>query len=249
MRGLIIIPAFNEAENIIALLKKINALCLNLEIIVINDASEDNTAALARSIGAKVIDIPINLGIGGAVQTGYLYAYYNDYDVAVQVDGDGQHDPLYIQNLITPIISGQADMVVGSRFIECTGFQSTSLRRFGIKYFEKLIFLLTKKRFSDPTSGFRACNKQVIANFAKYYPDDYPEPETLVTINRKGFRIIEIPVIMKEREGGQSSIKSIKTVYYMLKVTLAILMDVFKKNDEKRYSYHGTKVTAISNNN
>jgi len=181
------------------------------------------------------------------MQTGYLYAYYNNYDIAIQVDGDGQHNAKYINSLILPIKNGHADMVVGSRFITCQGYQSTTIRRLGIKYFEKLIYFLSKKKFTDPTSGFRACNRKVITEFAKYYPVDYPEPETLIAITRKGFRILEVPVIMNERMEGQSSIRSFKTIYYMLKVTLAILIDKFKGKNLKGCENGGTKVTIVPN--
>ena len=195
MRVLIIIPAFNEAQNISKLLNNISSLETNYDVLVINDASQDNTSFIAKDLGFTVADLPINLGIGGAMQTGYLYAYYNSYDIAVQVDGDGQHDPQYIEKLISPIINKKADMVIGSRFIDRAGFQSSFVRRLGIVFFQKLIYILTGKKFTDPTSGFRACNKAIIAHFARYYPFDYPEPETLVAMNRQGFKLVEVPVI------------------------------------------------------
>nr|WP_054692372.1 glycosyltransferase family 2 protein [Syntrophomonas palmitatica] len=245
---LVIIPAFNEEQNIIGLLDNIRKDISQFDVLVINDASQDNTSFLAKNMGFNVIDLPINLGIGGAMQTGYLFAYYHHYDIAVQLDGDGQHDPQYIDNLIKPLISKDADMVIGSRFIVGEGFQSTIFRRFGIRFFEKLISFLTGQRFSDPTSGFRACNKAVIAYFAHHYPFDYPEPESLVSIYRKGFKIVEIPVVMHERKAGRSSIHSFKIIYYMIKVPLAILIEMLKKNGKERYMYDGTKATGISNN-
>jgi len=229
MKILIIIPAYNEANNITELLKKFDKLNLSLDILVIDDASEDVTSLLAHNMGVEVIRLPFNLGIGGTVQTGYLYAYYNDYDVAIQVDGDGQHNPEYIDTLIKPLFNNEADMVIGSRFIEGKGFQSSFIRRIGIKYFENLIFFITGKRYTDPTSGFRACNRKVLTNFVKYYPSDYPEPESLVSTIRKKFRVVEVPVVMNERKQGKSSIRSLKIIYYMFKVTLAIIIDIFKK--------------------
>lgn len=246
MRVLIIIPAFNEERNIISLLEQLFALELEADVLVINDASLDHTSSLVKKMGGQVIDLPLNLGIGGAVQTGYIYAHYHDYDIAVQVDGDGQHDPKYLPALIKPIIDGDADMVVGSRFIDHAGFQSTRARRIGIRFFENLIYLLTRVKFTDPTSGFRACGKDIIHLFAQYYPYDFPEPETLATVNRKGFKTVEIPVIMKERKEGKSSIQSMKTVYYMIKVSLAIIIDVIKTKDKKRIVTNGIETSDIT---
>lgn len=247
MKILIIIPAFNEAENIVGLLKRLMEVGGGFfDAVVINDASGDNTAALARAAGAEVLDLPFNLGIGGAVQTGYLYAYYNGYDIAVQVDGDGQHDPAYIPALIAPIVGGSADMTVGSRFIECKGYQSTFLRRMGSRYFHLLIWIISGKKFSDPTSGFRACNRRVIASFARYYPTDYPEPETLVAVSRSGYKLVEVPVVMKGREGGHSSIDWMRTVYYLFKVSIAVVISIFKRKSTERYYYDGTEITAPS---
>ena len=246
MKTLVIIPAYNESKNIERLLTTIRTLGKEFDVVVINDASIDNTSYLAKKTGFQVIDLPANLGIGGAMQTGYLYAYYNLYDIAVQLDGDGQHDPREIDKIIAPLIAGEADMVIGSRFIENHGFQSTFMRRFGIRFFKGLIRFLTGQKFTDPTSGFRACNKAIIAHFAMYYPFDYPEPETLVTMSRKGYKLIEIPVVMYERESGHSSIQSLKQVYYMVKVTLAILIEMLKNYKLVRYTYDGDKAAAFS---
>ncbi len=226
---LIIIPAFNESENIEDLIIKFTKLNFKTDILVINDASTDDTSVVAKKCNVVVADLPVNLGIGGAVQTGYLYAYYNDYDIAIQVDGDGQHNPEFISEMIEPIINKNADLVIGSRFIEYKGFQSSFLRRIGIRLLQIVLLLITKKNITDPTSGFRACNKEIISIFAKTYPSDYPEPESVATIVRKGYKIIEIPVIMNERNGGESSIKSFKSIYYMVKVSLAIMFDKIKK--------------------
>lgn len=247
MKVLLIIPAYNEAANLPALIGQVRELAPDYcDILVINDGSYDNTASTARELGAFLIDLPVNLGIGGAVQTGYKYAYYNLYDIAVQMDGDGQHDPRYLEALIQPIADGTADMVIGSRFISNDGFQSTFLRRMGIKFFTLLILLLTGKKFTDPTSGFRACNQAVISHFAGYYPSDYPEPESLVTMIMNGYRLMEIPVVMRERAAGRSSIRLFKGAYYMIKVTLAILIEMIKNHKKERYTYDGTKVANIS---
>lgn len=231
MKILIIIPAYNEENTIETLLKEIQSLNIKgIQPLVINDCSTDHTSYLARQAGAKVIDLPCNLGIGGAVQTGYKYALKNGYDIAIQVDGDGQHDPKYIPQLIEPLLNGEADIVIGSRYIEKVGFQSTFLRRLGINYFCKLIQLLTKIRVTDPTSGFRACNKKVIKLLAESYPKDYPEPESIVYLNRFNCKVAEIPVVMRARAGGVSSINLNRSIYYMFKVSLAIIIDRMRKS-------------------
>jgi glycosyltransferase involved in cell wall biosynthesis len=227
MKILIIIPAYNEGENIRKLimeLQKCNEI--GYDILVINDGSKDETVKICHEEGIDVIDLPCNLGIGGAVQTGYLYAAKNDYDIAIQVDGDGQHDPEYIFTLIEPIKNGEADLVVGSRYINGIGFQSTRLRRMGIKFFTALIWLLTRQWFTDPTSGFRAGNRKVIQFLAQNYPRDYPEPESLVFLKRYSCTVSEVPVSMKSRCNGHSSINLVQSVYYMIKVTMAILIDI-----------------------
>lgn len=246
MKIVIIIPAYNEALNLSELLPEVKNLTNEYDVVIINDASKDNTAYQVKKSGFNVINLPVNLGIGGAMQTGYLYAYYNLYDIAVQLDGDGQHDPEHIGKLLEPIFQGEADMVVGSRFIKSDGFQSSFIRRMGIKFFRLLIYVLTGKVFTDPTSGFRACNKAIISHFASYYPSDYPEPETLVSINRLGFTVVEVPVIMRKRVEGQSSINAYKALYYMVKVTLAILIDIMKKDRKETYTHDGTKASDFS---
>ena len=218
---LIIIPAFNEEGNISDLLYKIRKECPGFDVIIINDCSKDGTSKLCRSLGADVIDLPVNLGIGGAVQTGYKYAMTKGYDIAVQVDGDDQHNPAYIPNLVNEVSNG-VNMCIGSRYIDKTGFQSSVLRRIGIRHFSKVIFLLTNKRITDPTSGARACDRKTIEYFANSYPKDYPEPETIISLIKKNFNVSEIPVVMIERKEGKSSITPLKALYYMIKVTLAM---------------------------
>lgn len=228
MKILVIIPAYNEEDNIVTVVENIKATMPDGDCIVVNDGSTDHTLDICRQKGIAVLNLPINLGIGGAVQLGYIYANRNGYDVAVQVDGDGQHDPRYLKHLIAQIARGDADLVIGSRFIEKQGFQSTFLRRLGIKFFHKLLRLCCGTNIIDTTSGFRACNKAVIDYFATHYPEDYPEPESIMTLKREGFRISEVPVVMAPRRGGISSINSLQPLYYMLKVTLAILIDRLK---------------------
>ena len=229
MKKLIIIPAFNESENILNTVKVIEKDAPDFDYVVINDCSTDNTLEILKQNNINHIALPVNLGIGGAVQTGYKYALENSYDVAVQVDGDGQHDPKYLSALVNALEKNEADMVIGSRFINNEGFQSTFMRRVGIVYFTKLIHLLTGKTITDPTSGFRMCNQKVIALFAKDYPRDYPEPESIVALLKRNLKVLEVPVQMKERQGGVSSISASKSVYYMIKVSLAILIENLRK--------------------
>jgi len=177
-----------------------------------------------------MVDLPINLGIGGAVQTGYKYAVRNGYDMAVQVDGDGQHDPKFLEEMAEYLEKNNLDMVIGSRFIEKEGFQSSGLRRIGIRFFTRLIKLLTGEKITDPTSGLRMIGKDVLKIFAEDYPKDYPEPESVVSILRRKMKVAEIPVVMREREGGISSISMKKSVYYMVKVTLAIIIERIRVN-------------------
>lgn len=229
MKKLIIIPAYNEAENIERTIAAIKQEANDFDYIIINDCSTDNTLNICRQNKFNVIRLPINLGIGGAVQTGYKYALQNNYDLAVQVDGDGQHDPAFLKIMSSYLEKEKCDMVIGSRFINKEGFQSSGTRRIGIKYFTVLIKLVTGKKITDPTSGLRMVNRDIIEMFANDYPKDYPEPESVVAILRKKKKVKEIPVIMKAREGGVSSISPKKSIYYMIKVTLAILIECIRK--------------------
>ena len=219
-RVLIIIPAYNEAENIVDTVQGV--VDAGYDYVVLNDGSKDNTLSVCRANDINVIDLPQNLGIGGAVQTGHKYARDMDYDVDIQLDGDGQHDPAYLGKLVAEIQNG-ADLVIGSRFLEQTeGFQSTFMRRVGITWLSFWIKLLTGKRITDPTSGFRACGRRAVNLFAQSYPIDYPEPDSIAHALRLGMDVREVSVEMRERQGGVSSIGGFKSVYYMIKVTLAI---------------------------
>lgn len=229
MKRLIIIPAYNEEANIERTVSHIQKYAPEFDYIVINDCSSDRTGQICDVNHFPVIHLPVNLGIGGAVQTGYLYGVYNGYDEAVQIDGDGQHDPAYLLKMAEHMEKSKADMVIGSRFIEKKGFQSSGIRRIGIRYFTFLIRLLTGKKITDPTSGLRMVNREVMCLFADNYPKDYPEPETVVAILRRGKKIEELPVVMKERMGGVSSISPKKSIYYMIKVSLAILVEKMRK--------------------
>jgi len=228
MKALVIIPAYNEEKNLVKLLDRLHETCPFADVVVVNDCSDDNTRNVSKNSGAYVIDLPVNLGIGGAVQSGYRYAMYKGYDAAIQVDGDGQHDPAFIPLLLEELKKG-SNISIGSRFISREGFQSTRLRRFGIRYFSWLIYLLTGKYITDPTSGFRACDQTAIKLFAKDYPRDYPEPESIVNASKHKLKITEVPVVMNPREEGKSSITGLKSLYYMIKVSLAIIITSLHK--------------------
>ena len=226
---LLIIPAYNEEPNIERVVESLTENFPQYDYVVVNDGSIDGTGRLCMDKGYDVLNLPINLGIGGAVQTGYLYALKYGYDIAVQLDGDGQHDAAYVEELIKPLIKNEADVVIGSRFLKKEGFQSSRSRRLGISILSGLLLLCTGKRIMEVTSGFRAVNRRFIEIYSKDYPTDYPEPEAIITAVMHRGRVTEVPVVMKEREGGTSSIDFRKSVYYMIKVTLAILV--------KRLSY------------
>lgn len=224
---LIIIPAYNEEKNLPKLTEKLEKMYPQYDYVVVNDGSVDHTKELCRKEGISVINLPVNLGIGGAVQTGYKYGSENGYDIAVQIDGDGQHDIAYLDKLLEPLRNSSADVVIGSRFIRKEGFQSSRLRRTGIVFLSRLIRLLTGVRVYDVTSGFRAVNRRFVEIYARDYPSDYPEPEAIVSAIMEGGRVLEVPVVMKERESGTSSINLVRSVYYMIKVTLAVLLRRF----------------------
>ncbi len=229
MRKLIIIPAYNEQGGIEKTVQDVQKHAPDFDFVVINDCSTDNTLEICRKNQFPVVNLPVNLGIGGGVQTGYVYAYRNDYDIAVQFDGDGQHNAVYLKDMAEKLTGEHLDMVIGSRYIKKEGFQSTGLRRIGIKYFTWLIRLVTGQKIMDPTSGMRMVNRDVIEFYAKNYPKDYPEPESVVTILKKGKKVREIPVQMNAREEGISSISPKKSVYYMIKVSLAILIAALRR--------------------
>jgi glycosyltransferase involved in cell wall biosynthesis len=239
MKVLVIVPCYNEQGNIGQVLDELNNTSVEGMTIVplaVNDCSQDETLRVIKSRNCDYVDLPVNLGIGGAVQTGFRYAFANGFDAAIQFDGDGQHPSSSIGELIRPIKEGKADVVIGSRFLEREGFQSTRARRFGIRYFSMLFRLLLGKNISDGTSGFRAVNRKAIALSCDYYPDTYPEPEAIVLYHLNGLNLSEIPVVMKERNAGHSSISGISGIYYMVKVTLGILFIFFSiKSNGKRH--------------
>lgn len=233
MKTLIIIPAYNEEASIAGVIDKVKNNMPKADIIVINDGSTDRTSYRAKKAGVNVVDLPFNLGIGGAVQVGYIYANRQDYDVAVQVDGDGQHDPSYIPKLIESISNDLCDMAIGSRYVHKSAYKSSISRRTGMLFFSVLVGFLTGRSIKDTTSGFRAVNKKVIHYFADQYPPDYPEVDVLVKLHKNGFRIAELPVEMQERESGKSSITPSRSLYYMIKVSLSLLIGSMRSSDAR----------------
>ena len=223
-RVLVIIPAYNESENIENVIDHLCRQAPQYDYLIINDGSTDKTAKICQERHFQFLNLPINLGIGGAVQAGYIYAQRNGYDIAVQMDGDGQHDIAYLADMLQPLMEDTADIVIGSRFLKKEGFQSSATRRVGIKILSFLILITTGKKIMDVTSGYRAVNRRFINIYVNDYPTDYPEPEAIVTAIMNRGRITEVPVKMRAREGGSSSITFLKSVYYMIKVTLAILV-------------------------
>jgi len=228
---LIIVPAFNEAGNIEKAVADIKEQKKDFDILIINDCSTDDTSEVARGISyCTVIDLSVNLGIGGAVQTGFKYASENGYEYAVQFDGDGQHDAAEIGKILDPVQDGGADVVIGSRFLKKEqNFRSTFARRKGIFIFRIVNLILTGQKITDNTSGFRAYNKKAIEFLSRNYPEDYPEPESVVLLGRNGFKIKEASVNMKERQNGRSSIAGLRIPYYMLKVLLSVIMTSLRK--------------------
>lgn len=236
MRKLVIIPAYNEEKNIEKVIVNLKEKEPSIDYLIVNDCSKDGTVNICNVNNYNYLDLPVNLGIGGAVQTGYKYAYQNGYDIVIQHDGDGQHDPYYIKNIVEPIESGKADIVIGSRFITGEGYQSSRIRRFGINFLSKLIRMCSGADVKDVTSGYRAVDKKFIEIYAKDYAQDYPEPEALVAAAMHGAKIIEVPVIMYKREEGQSSINAYESMYYMIKVSIAILLYRITFNKKERYN-------------
>ena len=225
MKILVLIPCYNEEENLERVVTRLKEACPEVDYLVINDCSTDRSREICDEKGYSYISLPVNLGIGGGVQSGYLYAVERGYDVTVQMDGDGQHDPAYLMEIVQPVLDGECDMCIGSRFVKKEGFQTSFMRRVGIRFLSGLIFLLSGHRVLDVTSGFRATNARMTAYFARHYAIDYPEPEAALAAILAGFKVAEAPVIMRERQGGVSSIHSFKSVYYMIKVSLALIID------------------------
>ncbi len=239
MRILTIIPCYNEAASLPRLIQQLRGVPTEhaLHLAVINDCSTDDTGMIATEMADVAIQLPVNVGIGGTVQTGLLYASAHGYDAAIQVDGDGQHPSDQIPLLIQHWIDTKADVVIGSRFLEKKGFQSSALRRFGIRFLSNWLRFLTGKKIYDVTSGFRLFGRKAIEQSADAYPDEYPEPESLILFAHTGLHVEEVPVQMNPRQGGRSSIQYITQLYYIVKVTLAMFFTHLK------YCWHGTHPT------
>ena len=232
MKILIVIPCYNEEENIERVVANLKQAAPEADYLIVNDCSTDRSAAICRDNGFSYVSLPVNLGIGGGVQCGYLYAREHGYDITVQMDGDGQHDPAYLHRILAPVANGTLDMCIGSRFIERDGFQSSVMRRVGINFLSALLRVLCGVHVRDVTSGFRACSKRLTAFYADHYAQDYPEPEAIITAVLGGYRVGEAPVVMRERMGGVSSISPFKSVYYMVKVSISLI--VFRLTSHRR---------------
>ncbi len=234
MKVLIIIPCYNEQECIVSLVEELKMVLqttpYSIHYLVINDCSKDNTLKLLQKNAIPYMNLPINLGIGGAVQTGFKYAQKHQYDVCIQMDGDGQHPPDQLVYLLMAYLNNTADVIIGSRFLAEKSFTSTFFRRLGIQYFSWLNKLFIGKKITDSTSGYRLFNQKAINIATAYYPDEYPEPESLVVFSKAGLRIEEIPIKMRSRLGGVSSISSFGSVYYMFKVSIAMFFSYIRKN-------------------
>jgi glycosyltransferase involved in cell wall biosynthesis len=230
LRRIAIVPAYNEERNIGRVLDELRAFDPGLEVVVISDGSVDRTCAVAAEHGAHVIQLPFNLGIGGAVQTGFRFAWEGGYQLAVRCDGDAQHDPAELPKVIAPVVAGDADIAVGSRFASGEGYRSTATRRLGIRLLALVVSAIARQRVTDTTSGFQALNRRALGLFAADYPHDYPEVEGMVMTIKHRLRLVEVPVTMREREHGTSSITALRSIYYMAKVLLALFVGLFRRN-------------------
>jgi len=228
-RPVAVVPALNEESSIAAVIEGIRAFDPSFEVVVVADGSTDRTPEVAAEHGAQVLRLPFNVGIGGAVQTGFRYAWEQGCELVVRVDGDGQHDPAELGAVVAPVLAGEADVVVGSRFVGTDGYRSSRARRLGIRVLAWTLSALIRQRVTDPTSGFQAMNRRALGLFAADYPHDYPEVEATLMAHRGGLRRREVPVTMRERGGGRSSIGALRSVYYMIKVLLALFVDLFRR--------------------
>ena len=231
---LVIIPAHNEAEALKGVLDELQARAHAFDVVVVNDGSTDATAAVARMAGYRVLDLCLNLGIGGAVQAGFKYAREQGYEIAVQMDGDGQHPADQVELLVAPVRAGECEMSIGSRFLGGNDeYEGSRWRRMGTRLLSWICVLVTGQRITDATSGFRAFGPRALRYLATYYPADYPEPETIVLLHRQRLVIKEVSVRMRPRQAGQSSISGVRAVSYMAQVSLSLLLAVFKEGPEQ----------------
>jgi len=225
---LVIIPALNEEGSVAHVVARVRQQIPGVDVLVVNDGSWDATADRAEAAGAMVLHMPYNVGIGASVQAGFQFAEKRGYDVVIRNDGDGQHDPAEISRMLAALAADQADIVIGSRYIENRGYVASPMRRLGSVILARLISVIVRQRVTDPTSGFIVCNRHATQLCAQLYPHDYPEPESIVLLHRAGIRLLEMPVTMQPRIAGQSSITTLRSAYYMIKVILAILVDVLR---------------------
>jgi glycosyltransferase involved in cell wall biosynthesis len=229
-RRIAIVPAYNEERAIGRVVAELHAFDPGIDVVVVSDGSVDRTAEAAEAAGARVLRLPFNLGIGGAVQTGFRYAWEQGYDLAVRCDGDGQHVPAELPQVVAPVVAGDADIAVGSRFVGGDGYRSSASRRVGIHVLATVVSAIARQRVTDTTSGFQALNRRALELFAADYPHDYPEVEGMVMTIKHRLRLVEVPVRMREREHGRSSITAARSVYYMAKVLTALFVGLFRRN-------------------
>lgn len=228
-KALVIIPAFNEEMNIGGVLSRLLDKTARRHIVVIDDGSIDRTASIVREMGVNILNIPFNLGIGAAVQAGFVYAQRNGYEYVVRIDADGQHEVNSIGRLLRPVLAGEADMAIGSRYYTNDHYSPPLARQAGIFILSRIVSYIIGQRVTDPTSGFQAVNRAVISAFCRHYPDDYPEVESIVLLHKIGFKVVEVGVQMAERMGGKSSINFTRSFYYMTKVLLAVGVELLRK--------------------
>jgi glycosyltransferase involved in cell wall biosynthesis len=229
---LIVVPAYNEESGIEEVIAKLTKFIPKENILVIDDCSRDSTQEKVKEMDIKMIPLIFNLGIGGAVQAGFRYALIKNYDVTVQIDGDGQHDPAFLNELLKPLFEDTADIVIGSRYLEPQkGFKSTFLRNIGIRFFSFVTSIIIRERITDVTSGFRAYGKRCIKYLSEFYPTDFPDAEAVIDFKQQGFRIKEIPIVIKRRGTGKSSINMLKSLYYPFRNAISILAAILKRMD------------------
>ena len=227
-RVLVVVPAYNEADSLPTLIEELRTHAPQCDFVVVDDGSRDDTRKVAERLGALVVALPFNLGIGGAVQCGLRYAWRQGYDVCVQCDGDGQHDPAEVGPLVAALVAEEADLAIGSRFLTAGGFRSSALRRLGISVLSRWIRLFGGQRIADPTSGFRAVSRPLMGEFARSYPQEYPEPESVFAALHRGYKVIEVPVRMRPRTTGRSSIRAFDSLLYMVQLCVAIAVDALR---------------------